>query len=107
MDINFTESENNFRNEVKDFLKNDYPKHVQEKQNKGIQLDKQDLIDWHKSLHKRGWAGYNWPKEYGGTGWSHTEIYIFQEELGLANCPTILPFGVNMVGPVIYTFGQR
>ena len=53
MDINFTESENNFRNEVKDFLKNDYPKHVQEKQNKGIQLDKQDLIDWHKSLHKR------------------------------------------------------
>ena len=106
MDINFTESENNFRNEVKDFLKNDYPKHVQEKQNKGIQLDKQDLIDWHKSLHKRGWAGYNWPKEYGGTGWSHTEIYIFQEELGLANCPTILPFGVNMVGPVIYTFGN-
>ena len=106
MDINFTESENNFRNEVKDFLKNDYPKHVQEKQNKGVQLDKQDLIDWHKSLHKRGWAGYNWPKEYGGTGWSHTEIYIFQEELGLANCPTILPFGVNMVGPVIYTFGN-
>ena len=107
MDINFTESENNFRNEVKDFLKNDYPKHVQEKQNKGVQLDKQDLIDWHKSLHKRGWAGYNWPKEYGGTGWSHTEIYIFQEELGLANCPTILPFGVNMVGPVIYTFGNE
>ena len=47
MDINFTESENNFRNEVKDFLKNDYQKHVQEKQNKGVQLDKQDLIDWH------------------------------------------------------------
>ena len=39
MDINFTESENNFRKEVKDFLKNDYPKHVQEKQNKGVQLD--------------------------------------------------------------------
>ena len=52
MDINFTESENNFRNEVKDFLKNDYPKHVQEKQNKGIQLDKQDLIDWHNHFIK-------------------------------------------------------
>ena len=67
---------------------------VEEKQNKGIQLDKQDLIDWHKSLHKRGWAGYNWPKEYGGTGWSHTEIYIFQEACQFSNvqkhvCPIL------------------
>ena len=51
--------------------------------------------------------GYNWPSQYGGTGWTSTQIYIFQKEFGLAGCPNILPFGVGMVGPVIYTFGNE
>ena len=107
MDINFSDADNQFRQEVKDYLENKYPKHVKEKQNNGEQLTKQDMIDYHKSLYEQGWAGYNWPVEYGGTGWSPTQIYIFQEELGYANTPTILPFGLNMVGPVIYTFGNE
>ena len=56
------------------------------------------MIDYHKSLYEQGWAGI--------TGLLNTEalvghlrkIYIFQEELGYANTPTILPFGLNMVG---------
>ena len=107
MDINFSDADNQFRQEVKDYLENKYPKHVKEKQNNGEQLTKQDMIDYHKSLYEQGWAGYNWPVEYGGTGWSPTQIYIFQQELGYANTPTILPFGLNMVGPVIYTFGNE
>ena len=107
MDINFSDADNQFRQEVKDYLENKYPKHVKEKQNNGEQLTKQDMIDYHKSLYEQGWAGYNWPVEYGGTGWSPTQIYIFQEELGYGNTPTILPFGLNMVGPVIYTFGNE
>ena len=107
MDINFSDADNQFRQEVKDYLENKYPKHVKEKQNNGEQLTKQDMIDYHKSLYEQGWAGYNWPVEYGGTGWTPTQIYIFQEELGYANTPTILPFGLNMVGPVIYTFGNE
>ena len=35
------------------------------------------------------------------------QIYIFQNELGLAGCPPLIPFGVSMVGPVIYTFGNQ
>ena len=61
---------------------------------------------FHKALSKKGWMGYNWPVEYGGTGWSASKLYIFNKELGLAGCPPILPFGVGMVGPVIYTFGN-
>jgi alkylation response protein AidB-like acyl-CoA dehydrogenase len=45
--------------------------------------------------------------EYGGTGWSPVQIYLFLNELALAQCPTILPFGLSMVGPVIYTFGNQ
>ncbi len=33
--------------------------------------------------------------------------YIFLEELQKCPAPPPLPFGVNMVGPVIYTFGNE
>ena len=32
--------------------------------------------------------------------------YIFEEEMGRANAPRIIPFGPKMVGPVICTFGD-
>ena len=107
MNIDFSKEDLAFRDEVRDFLANKYPKHVKEKQEQGVALSKQDMIDWHKSLYDQGWAGYNLPVEYGGTGWSPVQIYIFLNELGHAQCPNILPFGVNMVGPVIYTFGNQ
>ena len=106
MDINFSKEDIAFRDEVRDWLANDYPKHVKEKTDSGITISKQDLVDFHKALSKKGWMGYNWPTEYGGTGWSASKLYIFNKELGLAGCPPILPFGVGMVGPVIYTFGN-
>ena len=50
----------------------------------------------------------NWPKEYGGTGWSVTQRYIFDEECGAASAPSAaLPFGVTMVAPVIIKFGTQ
>ena len=105
MEISFTEKDIQFRNEVRSWIENLYPENIKQKQNNGERLSKQDIIDFHKALSLQGWMGYNWPEEYGGTGWSSTQIYIFQKEFGLAGCPNILPFGVGMVGPVIYTFG--
>ena len=49
----------------------------------------------------------HWPKEYGGTGWTSVQHYIFNEELQMAPAPAPLAFGVSMVGPVIYTFGNE
>ena len=106
MEISFTEKDLQFRDQVRSWIKNDYPAHIKQKQNNGKELSKQDIIDFHKALSAQGWMGYNWPAEYGGTGWSSTQIYIFQKEFGLAGCVNILPFGVGMVGPVIYTFGN-
>ena len=98
MDINFSKEDIAFRDEVRDWLANDYPKHVKEKTDAGITISKDDLIDFHQALSKKGWMVYNWPVEYGGTGWSASKLYIFNKELGLAGCPPILPFGVGMVG---------
>jgi len=49
----------------------------------------------------------HWPSEYGGLGWSTLERFVFEDELGRAGCPWIIPFGVKYVGPVIYTFGSE
>ena len=92
--------------EVQQFLCDDYPDGLKEKMAHGVELTKDDQICWLKLLHKRGWAGVNWPVEYGGTGWSAVQKYIFYRELGKAHTPPILPFGLNMVAPVIYTFGN-
>lgn len=68
---------------------------------------KEDFVGGQQALYKKGWAGINWPVEYGGTGWTATQKYIFFNEFAAADCPTIIPFGLSMVGPVIYTYGSQ
>ena len=106
MNLNFTAEEQAFRDQVLAFLDQDYPADIKDKMDKQQALTKDDMVRWQKALYKRGWAGVNWPTKYGGTGWSATQQYIFHNECGLANTPRIVPFGLNMVGPVIYTFGS-
>ena len=55
MEIEFNQEELAFRDEVREFLKNDYPSHVKEKQDLGVPLSKQDMIDWHKAVSNKGW----------------------------------------------------
>ncbi len=71
-----------------------------------MELEPEDQVRWQKLLHKKGWAGINWPVEYGGTGWTPVQKYIFATEEANANAPLVIPFGLSMVGPVIYTFGN-
>ena len=68
-------------------------------------MNREDFLAWHKILGKKGWVAPAWPVEYGGTGWTSTQRYIWSEENALAETTPVLPFGVAMVAPVIYTFG--
>ena len=107
MHVSFTTEENEFQKEVNSFFNEKYPADIKEKQNKSIPLEKEDFIRWQKTLYKQGWAAPNWPVEYGGTGWTPVQKYIFANENAKANAPAIVPFGLGMVGPVIYTYGNE
>jgi alkylation response protein AidB-like acyl-CoA dehydrogenase len=107
MNIAFSNEELAFRDEVGTFLQERFPADLREKQQRGIVLSKDETVRWQKILFERGWAAVNWPVEYGGTGWSAIQKYIFANELALANAPDMVPFGVKMVAPVIYTFGNE
>ena len=107
MHVSFTTEENDFQKEVNSFFNEKYPADIKEKQNKSIPLEKKDFIRWQKTLYEQGWAAPNWPVEYGGTGWTPVQKYIFANENAKANAPAIVPFGLGMVGPVIYTYGNE
>ena len=37
-------------------------------------------LAWHRRVHKGGWVGIAWPREYGGRGATLGEQMIFREE---------------------------
>src|SRR6516162_8706219 len=106
MDLRFTPEELAFRDEVRAFFRANLPESIRTKLAEGRRLAKDDIVTWQRTLNKKGWAVANWPVEWGGTGWSPVQQYIFQEELQLAPAPQPLGFGVTMVGPVIIAFGS-
>ena len=105
MNLDFSAEDLAFRDEVRSFLADSYPASLRGKQDEGDELSKEDFLSWHKVLAKKGWAAPAWPVEYGGTGWTSTQRYIWSEETARADCIRLMPFGLAMVGPVIYTFG--
>jgi len=107
MNLDFSAEEMAFRDEVRSFFASEYPQDVIAKNVNWVELGKDDYVRAQKALHARGWAAPNWPRQYGGTGWSHTQRYLFFKEMGASGAPWIIPFGMMMVAPVIYTFGSE
>jgi alkylation response protein AidB-like acyl-CoA dehydrogenase len=106
VNADFTAEEQTFQDQVRTFLQNDFPAELRKKVDAGIRLSKEELVRWQKILYKKGWAAPNWPVEYGGTGWSPTQKYIFATEMGLIGAPEPVPFGMKMVAPVIMAYGS-
>ena len=107
MHVTFSAEELAFQEEVRAFFRDEMPEGIADKQRLGVPLDREDIIRFQKALFRKGWAAYNWPVEYGGTGWTTVQKYIFGLEMAAANAPNIIPFGLGMVGPIIYTFGSE
>ena len=105
MDMRFSPEELAFRDEVREFIANSYP-HELKGARRG-EMSKEDILKWHRVLYKKGWVVPHWPVEYGGAGWTITQRYIWNEENARAETTPLLPFGLSMVGPVIYTFGNE
>ena len=105
MNLDFSPEEVAFRDEIRTFIADTYPAALRPKQESGRELDREDFLCWHRILGARGWSGPAWPEEHGGPGWSPVQKFIFAEEIASAGTVPILPFGINMVAPVIMAFG--
>jgi alkylation response protein AidB-like acyl-CoA dehydrogenase len=108
LDINFSAEDLAFRDEVRDFFAREYDSTIAD-QLSGAQGTnyKGAIVAWQKKLHAKGWVAPGWPTEHGGTDWTATQKFIYETERGLAGIPDVVPFGLKMVAPVIYTFGNE
>ncbi len=107
MHMEFSAEDLAFQAEVRAFINDAYPASLRAVQEEGEEMSKEDFLVWHKILGKKGWAAPAWPVEHGGTGWTATQRFIWSEETAAADCVRLMPFGLSMVGPVIYTFGTQ
>nr|WP_314709086.1 acyl-CoA dehydrogenase family protein [uncultured Comamonas sp.] len=107
MDLQFTPQEEAFRAQVQAFLQDKLSPELARKVKNGQILNKQDLESWHTALNTQGWLANHWPEQYGGPGWGAVEKFIFEHECALAGAPRIVPFGVNMLGPVLIKYASE
>ncbi|HEX8485776.1 acyl-CoA dehydrogenase family protein [Sphingomonas sp.] len=107
MDLSFTPQEEAFGDEVRAFFKEKLPERLSSQVRQGKRLTKADMEEWHAILATRGWLANHWPERYGGPGWSVIERFIFENESALAHAPRVVPFGVNMLGPVLIKYGSE
>ena len=108
MDFRFTDEQNAFRWEVRDFLTaelgSDWP---------GVDPDSYfEEENWPRirrltsKLAERGWLTLAWPTEYGGQGRSHIEQMIYNEETAYFRAPTRdVTIGTELVGPTLMLYG--
>ena len=88
MDLTFSREEEAFRERVRSFIAEHLPARLKGRTRRDL-ATKEDYLDWHRTLYRQGWVAPLWPKEYGGTGWSVTERYIFNEECARAETPPL------------------
>ncbi|MGO4831955.1 acyl-CoA dehydrogenase family protein [Rhizobiaceae sp. 2RAB30] len=106
MEFSLSPEEASFREEVRAFLRERLPKDIARRFGRGYHPPKEDLKRWQAILHEKGWSAPHWPVEWGGPGWSPMQQFIFDDECALADAPPPSPFGLRLVGPVLYTFGS-
>ncbi|BAO89770.1 acyl-CoA dehydrogenase family protein [Caballeronia cordobensis] len=107
MDLKFTAEEEAFRADVLEFLRTELPERTAQKVHTGKRITRDDMAQWHAILNARGWLANHWPTEYGGPGWTAVQRFIFDNECAIAGAPRIVPFGVNMLGPVLIKYGSE
>ncbi|HTH59066.1 MAG TPA: acyl-CoA dehydrogenase family protein [Paraburkholderia sp.] len=105
MNLNFTAEEEAFREDVLRFLRERLPARIAAKVLSAKRVTRDDMTEWHRILNERGWLASHWPQEYGGTGWTAVQKYLFENECAIAGAPRIVPFGLNMLGPVLIRYG--
>lgn len=105
MNNSFSAEDIQFQKEVRAFFAKEFTDDLRQR----IQLGndtKQTFTEWQKKLYKKGWVAPDWPEKLGGTGWNAVQKFIFETERCNAGAPDVIPFGLKMVGPVIFSFGN-
>ena len=108
MDLNLTPQEEEFRQQVRDWLAQNRPVALHQR---GVVDGKtwvQRAKDWQRRLYEAGYLALSWPKEYGGQALDPMRQAIVSEELMRANVPGVIGSNsISMLGPTLITWGTE
>jgi alkylation response protein AidB-like acyl-CoA dehydrogenase len=110
MDFSYTPAEQEFRNGLRAWLADALPSGWGETVFEPEDEHERAMfrLAWERKLHEGGWAGINWPLEYGGRGATLIERGIFAEEMARARAPEgINIIGHNLAGTTILAHGTE
>ena len=109
MDLTYTAAEEEFRRELRSYLQANIP---QEWTRPGFwaSLDDEENFrirrDWERDKALAGFAGIEWPTEYGGRGGTPGMKAIYDQEMVLAQAPaTVNPLGLTFLAPTVMAIG--
>jgi alkylation response protein AidB-like acyl-CoA dehydrogenase len=103
MDLTLSPSELSFRDELRAWLVDNHP--GAEPLGEDAAFDHRRA--WQRKLFDAGYAGFSWPKQYGGRGASLVEQALFGEEMARARAPQPANvLGMVMGGPVVIHHGS-
>jgi alkylation response protein AidB-like acyl-CoA dehydrogenase len=108
VEIRFSDAEEAFRADARAWLEANVPR---EARPESADLSARRAYDmaWQRRMHDAGWAGINWPKEYGGRGAPLMEQLVWYEEYARVGAPDVTTgfVGLKHAGPTLIACGSE
>jgi alkylation response protein AidB-like acyl-CoA dehydrogenase len=108
IDFSFSPQDEAFAAEVRAILAARLPADLRSKMAaERVDPTREEALGWHRTMHALGWGGLGLPTEHGGPGWTDAQYFLFMRELGLADAPRPLIYGLKMVAQTLIRFGTE
>jgi alkylation response protein AidB-like acyl-CoA dehydrogenase len=120
MDFAYSDEDEAFRSELREWLDENLPKFLADWDSSGdggdpgsnfaagIERSQERRRDWQRRLHEGRWAAIRWPKEWGGREATATQSVIYSEEMARVRAPGIYNAnGIWQIGPMINHWGTE
>jgi len=106
MDFKFTEEQEKFRREIRDFLEGEIKQGLWEPVSDCWIMGHDP--EFSKRVSAKGWIGLTWPKEHGGQGRSHIDRLVLTEEMLRYGAPAACHwFADRQVGGSLLAYGTE
>ena len=107
MHLAHSDADQMFRLRLRGFFASHVPQDLRLRVRSGLRPTPRAFTEWQKILYRQGWGAPSWPREFGGTGWSPVQLHMFEQESAAADAPPQFHQGLELIGPIIFTYGSQ
>ena len=111
MDLTYSAEDEAFRTELRSWLDTNLPQEMREPAFWADKTDDEQFDvrrEWEQGKAAAGFAGIQWPTEYGGRGGTNTMKAVYDEEMAKASAPSsVNPLGLAFLGPTVMAIGTE